>query len=285
MHGRTLPDEPHRLRHRLGGYVEYAPPLRLAGYAEALWSHHTPADADVAPGARHRVVPDPSLGVAFTCRRDEIGRPVDPRLIVVGPVTAPRAFPLAPGFEMTAVKLKLEWVEPLMEIVPGDHRNGLDDLIPLVPAFATPLLDTLSRTGTAEDAMAVLVAAIEGVVQRAPVGHARLARRALDLVRRSAGRVTVARLAASLDTSERQLRRVVQRAGGVRLKQYARTVRFLAAVTAADGQAAPSWARLAADTGFYDQAHLINEVRALSGLPPDRLHRERRAESEFSNPV
>ena len=37
-----------------------------------------------------------------------------------------------------------------------------------------------------------------------------------------------------------------------------------------------SWSRLAAEAGYYDQAHLIREVRALAGTTPAELARESR---------
>lgn len=271
-------------RHTLGGYAEYAPPARLHRCAEAVWHHTTPLEFGGGPGASHRVLPDPSLSIAFTCYRDDGSRATDPRVVVIGPITIPRPFPLEPSFEMAAVKLKLEWVEPLLGLCPSDHADRIDDLSPLRPAFAAPLLDALAATHSAEHAVAVLALAVERLLLRCRTAHDRSARLALDTVRRSRGRIEVGPLAADLGTSDRHLRRVVRHAAGVGLKAYARAVRFTTAVTAADHAARPCWARLAAESGFYDQAHLVREFRALSGLPPDRLYRERRAESEMSNP-
>ena len=38
------------------------------------------------------------------------------------------------------------------------------------------------------------------------------------------------------------------------------------------------WARVAIGAGYYDQPHLIRECRAISGLSPSELARERRHE-------
>ena len=69
---------------------------------------------------------------------------------------------------------------------------------------------------------------------------------------------------------------------GVSLKGYARISRFLAAVTDADRAEVPQWARIAADTGFCDQSHLVRESPPL-GMAPAAVDRERRAEAEMSN--
>lgn len=52
-------------------------------------------------------------------------------------------------------------------------------------------------------------------------------------------------------------------------------VRLGRVVAAADRCERPPWSRVAVDGGFYDQAHLIREFRALVGLTPAEAHRER----------
>ena len=107
----------------------------------------------------------------------------------------------------------------------------------------------------------------------------------LELVRRSSGTVSVDRAAERVGTPLRTLHRAVQREAGVPLKHFARVTRLMAAVTRADRSARPSWAAIAADSGFCDQSHLVRECRALAGLAPGEIHRERRAqEAETSNP-
>lgn len=71
--------------------------------------------------------------------------------------------------------------------------------------------------------------------------------------------------------SERHLRRVFREAVGVSPKQFARLVRFERAVSAAHGDIRASWADIAAATGYYDQAHLIGEFHAISGVTPRAL--------------
>ncbi len=269
-------------RHALGGYREYAAEGELAAFAEAWWIHRTAAQARLS-GAAHRVLPDPSLSLAFTCFRDEAGPPREPRLLLLGPVTTPRAFPLQPGFEMAAVKLKLEWAEPVLDLAPGDHPDVLDDFAPILPRVGEPLFEALLVTGSAREAVHVIAAYLARRTRARPARHSPATLRAMDLARRTAGRLTVQRLAQLAGSSPRQLRRAVHQETGMTLKAYSRTVRFLRAVTAADRSGRPAWARLAADAGYCDQSHLIRDCRALCGLAPHRLYRERRAEAELSN--
>jgi AraC-like DNA-binding protein len=54
---------------------------------------------------------------------------------------------------------------------------------------------------------------------------------------------------------------------GLRPKRFARVRRFQRLLGSA-GAERPDWARLAAEYGFFDQAHLINDFRAHAGMCP-----------------
>ena len=273
---------PRLVRYRLGDYREYPPPPPLGVIAEGLWTHRVAPDATLVPGAMHRVLPDLALSLAFRCRRDRSGRPQEGRLLVIGPKSRPHVFALEPGWETTAVRLKLEWAGPACDLLPSEHGDAETDVSELGPA-ARRLFDRLGETRSASGAEAALSDAILRWASRRDATGGPAAR-ALDLVRRTGGTLPVERIAPSTGTSPRHLRRAVQRDAGISLKRYARVTRLLRAVTAADAVESPPWARIAAEAGFADQSHLIRECRSLTGLSPAAVHRERRAEAETSNP-
>jgi AraC-like DNA-binding protein len=75
----------------------------------------------------------------------------------------------------------------------------------------------------------------------------------------------VAEAARALDVSERHLRTLFTKAVGLSPKQFARVDR-VRRVVARGGRG--EWARVAAELGYYDQAHLTREFRATMGVPP-----------------
>ncbi|PZF82016.1 helix-turn-helix domain-containing protein [Jiangella anatolica] len=84
--------------------------------------------------------------------------------------------------------------------------------------------------------------------------------------------VPVHAVAATVDASESTLRRRFRAAVGLSPKQFGRVRRLqrvLRAATTPD-RPAPDWAEVAARHGYFDQAHLINDFRALTGLTPLR---------------
>lgn len=254
-------------------------PAPLAAALESVWTHRTPADAGAQ--ATHRVLPDPALSVAFACRREVDGRPVEPRMLLIGPKSRPFLFRSAPGDELVAIRLKLEWVQPLLDLLPAEHADTQPALGTLLPRFAESALQRLADTRTPEHATAVLTDVVRRWAE--PRYRPGVEAVALDLVRESAGRISIDEVAERVGASPRHLRRTVRRRAGVSLKRYSRTTRFLAAVAQADRATAPHWAGIAADAGFCDQSHLVRESRALCGLAPSAVDRERRAEAGTSN--
>ncbi len=92
---------------------------------------------------------------------------------------------------------------------------------------------------------------------------AQLARRAVQLLERDEDRVED--VATRLGVSARHLRRVFVESVGIGPKDFIRCVRLRRAIRNA-GTA--DWGRVAADAGYYDQAHLIADFRDLVGVTP-----------------
>lgn len=91
--------------------------------------------------------------------------------------------------------------------------------------------------------------------------------RAAALLRRSPF-LRVQSLAKHLSISERHLSRRFQCMFGISLKRFARAARVEKIV--AGRRRGLSWAELAYTCGFADQAHMINDVSAITGETPNR---------------
>lgn len=133
-------------------------------------------------------------------------------------------------------------------------------------AATEQLLDRLARTSDTTAAAAILERAIVDRVAMAdrPGVHAQLA---LDATHMLAS-ANVNTVACDLGVSERHFRRMFREAFGVSPKTFAKLTRFHRALSAARQQGVTSWAGIAATAGYYDQAHLIAEFRAIAGVTP-----------------
>jgi AraC-like DNA-binding protein len=89
----------------------------------------------------------------------------------------------------------------------------------------------------------------------------------------SGGQVEIGGLADELGVSHRHLIARCKDQLGMSPKRLARLVRFGRVVERIKAGAIPSWAEIAVDLGYYDQAHLIRDVRAMTGGTPGELLR------------
>jgi AraC-like DNA-binding protein len=270
-------------RHRLGGYHEYAPPAALADCVESVWIHRTPADAPVQ--APHRVLPDLGVSLAFQGFRAEDGRPLDWAPVIAGPKLRAQIFTLVPGRELAAVRIKPEWIGPLLGIDPMSVEDRVDDLAAVVPDIAARLTDTLAPTRSAADALQVLIAAVEGLRGVCTTTPSSISASALELFRGTSGTLSCERVASRLGLSDRHVRRHVHDATGIAPKAYSRAMRFVTAMLLADRAERPVWADVAARAGYCDQSHLIRDAVAMAGVSPCDLHVERRGEIGADAPL
>jgi AraC-like DNA-binding protein len=88
-------------------------------------------------------------------------------------------------------------------------------------------------------------------------------------LRETHGRVAVASLATELGWSRKRLVARFRREVGLPPKTVARLLRFERARELAQRPNRAGWAEIAFDCGYYDQAHLINEFRAVTGRAPE----------------
>ncbi|MFD7657124.1 helix-turn-helix domain-containing protein [Actinosynnema sp. NPDC059797] len=147
----------------------------------------------------------------------------------------------------------LNQVVPLGELWP---RGGLPGLPEVLGMAAEPV--GARAGGLLEVALASVVLERVASVDPGPSELVLAAARSL----RTRG---VAETARALHVSERQLRTVFTRAVGLSPKRFARVDRVRRAV--ARGRSG-GWARVAAELGYFDQAHLNAEFRAVMGVPP-----------------
>jgi AraC-like DNA-binding protein len=91
-------------------------------------------------------------------------------------------------------------------------------------------------------------------------------------VERQKGQVTVAALARKYFTTTRQLERYFKMYVGISPKEYINFIRFQYAVNnIRDNCAKTSLLNIAFESGYYDHAHLSNEIKKYTGSTPSEL--------------
>ncbi|GGF01640.1 helix-turn-helix domain-containing protein [Mycetocola zhadangensis] len=92
---------------------------------------------------------------------------------------------------------------------------------------------------------------------------------AASLLSLEEGRIGVADLASRMHLSVRQLERGFLREIGVPPKRFARVARFQGALDARVECPDRSWLKIAIDSGYHDQMHLVHDFHSLAGFTPE----------------
>jgi AraC-like DNA-binding protein len=159
----------------------------------------------------------------------------------------------------------------LFRVPMGSLTGRIIDLEELLGRRATRLVEQLQEQGSWAKRFDVLDATLTQWLSEAPPrstevswAHARL--------RTSHGRVRVSWLAQELGWSRKRMAARFREEVGLTPKAVARVLRFERAVRLASVELAQrgdlGWGRLAHECGYYDQAHLIREFKAISGCTP-----------------
>jgi AraC-like DNA-binding protein len=88
------------------------------------------------------------------------------------------------------------------------------------------------------------------------------------MIRTRSKEARITRLADEIGISHKHLLREFDRCVGLNPKTFARVCAFQRVIQSVGQKVEVEWADTAANCGYYDQAHLIREFRAFSGLTP-----------------
>lgn len=198
----------------------------------------------------------------------------DVSLRVLGPVTQPASQDTPHGLEIIAARLFPEYAIPLLNLRPSE----ISDTNPDWPQHLTHAGDHLRRLAECGAAAETIAEALLRLISRqigtiAPAASGMFV--ALRAIREHNGHLNINALTEFADMSARTLRRVSTDRIGLSPKAYARYVRHQRLVQTAMRYETPDWAGLAYEFGFSDQAHMARDVKAMSGLTPAVLHRQR----------
>ena len=194
-------------------------------------------------------------------------------LNVAGPDTIPMPHALDSGDHIVAIRFA-PGCGPRLLGAPGTAlRNSRVDLVELWGDEAKKLAEQMACANSVTAQRRCLELAVQ---ER--LAAEELDRLVLETVRRLGGPLesvpSVARLAAELGVTERQLLRRSNIALGYGPKQLARILRFQGFLRELRRAPATSLAELAILCGYADQAHLTHETSELAGVTPGLLQAE-----------
>lgn len=256
-----------------GTMQELAVPRALAPYVANAMSYQ---DA-IAPGLEvtERVLPDGALRLIFDFQGDRV------TARVAGAST--RAVLLTHRGEMRGLSVTLRPGASLAllglaahELTDADH--AWDDVAPLaVRGIGVRLLEARSPHAR----MAVVFQALQARLPTDGPDSSERVAHAMRVLRHSRAVRPVTDAARALGVGERRLQQLFREHTGLAPKAWHGLARFHECLRLLRDRTSVSWAELAVEAGFHDQAHLSNTFRAICACTPGQFLAERAA-SGFS---
>ncbi|HEY1237803.1 MAG TPA: helix-turn-helix transcriptional regulator [Solirubrobacterales bacterium] len=240
----------------MGNYREFAPSPPLHALVACRWSRTVPAEGPAEPAL---ILPDGCVDVIWR----------DGGLIVAGTDQHAWLSSVRAGEEIVGIRLRPGVAGAVLDLPASELLNSRVPLEQLFDSRAAELTERLNEAEGQEARYLLLEAQVaSAMVRGGPDPLVLAATRRLGF---PGSRVD--QLADALGISERQLRRRFHAAVGYGPKTLDRVLRFRRLVSQAqavsDGEV--DLARIAADLGYADQAHMTRDSVRLTGMPPARL--------------
>jgi AraC-like DNA-binding protein len=204
---------------------------------------------------------------------------------LVGTMSVAIVLPPAPRARFLGVRFRPGEAFAFLGVPAGEARDQVLPLVDALGPLAGALSDELASAHDTAGRLAALDRCLGALRGRARPPDPRV-RRAVSRILGSPAEARVAWLAREVGIGERQLERAFVERVGLGPKAFARVARLQALLlrAAATGPRV-SWAGLALDLGYADQAHMIREVKRLSGVTPTELTRARAMSDSFNPPT
>jgi AraC-like DNA-binding protein len=231
------------------------------GHAESAFRHD-----------RELSLPSGTMHLYVNLDRDEMrvsplgGGPVEvcSGAAVRGPSSRPVFIDPADQRRIMWVSFRVGGAYPFLPADAAVLRDAMVDLADLWGRDGSVLRERLLSASTPARRLAELEAALLARARRPLERDGAVAAAAAALHHGA----TVGAAADRLGWTPRRLGRAFTTHVGLAPKRFARVRRFQRLVRTASRSTGPDWARLAAETGYHDQAHLIHDFRDLAGLTP-----------------
>jgi AraC-like DNA-binding protein len=254
-------------------YREHAPTPALAPFVRCFWSVRF--DPSHGPPSMQRVLPDGCMDVIFSFGDEPVGSFTlpDERARLVGSMTFADRFLLHPGADLFGVRFRPGAAAAFVRVDAHEVLNSSASLRNVLGRRASQIQHELADLSP--ERRRTRLSHELSRLQR-PMSREQAivieAERAID---RHRGRIAVETIAEHVGVGRRRLERAFAAYVGHGPKVACRIQRLAETIRIADARPSISQARLALDAGYFDQAHMIREVRTLAGATPGELIAER----------
>jgi AraC-like DNA-binding protein len=260
-------------------YQEHHPNPPLNRFVECFWTLE--GDSGSGPSDPERVLPDGcaelilNFGDRFV-QHCEQQRHTQPHQFFVGQITKPILISPTGTVELIGIRFHPSGTAPFFRLPMEQLTNQVVELELLSKPIARRIAETVESLPTLWQKILELERILTEAIDLESLDQSLLSL-ANNIVLRG-GVISVDDLANSAGVSNRQLERRFLREVGVSPKVLCRILRFQQVFRVVETD--PTWATVAVDCGYYDQAHLIRDFRQFAEQTPAALFNSQSALTE-----
>lgn len=247
----------------------HKPAFPLSQHVEFIWRVANSA----APPSRQRVYPSGAMAVAIHLKKPTISYFVDdePYSVRVPVLAGPysRSFHIDPSQSTALIGILFRpgAARTFFPVAAHELHNTDIALSELCPGEADSLLnDVCSATSEIAQFLVVEQYLTRKLANAAPIRPA--IRYAVEQLSREGGVRSVRKIQMDTGLSHTRFIHLFREHVGLTPKLFCRVRRFRAMLDQIKKGMPVNWAELAADCGYFDQAHLIRDFRAFAGTTP-----------------
>ena len=218
----------------------------IARWVECLWSVDAP---EALRG--YSVLPDGCIDIIYASGR----------LQVTGAMSREKRFDLPAGTRTIGIRFHPGMAGHFLRLPAQEITDCTIPLEELWGSAALELQSRLAESRSADDCCKILAEALA-----APQREPSRTQRAVETIRAAHGDIDIQWVIEQTGVTERQFRRRLLEETGLSPKKLCRVLRFRRSC-ALRTQGLP-WSLVAAEAGYFDQAHLIRDFREFSGSSP-----------------
>lgn len=237
-------------------YFESKPSDNVGAFVDCYWWLRA-GDGDESRNP-FKILPDGCVDIVFNAESAASA-------VVVGALTESMSAPLSPNSKFFGIRLNPGAAYWLLGLSAAESTNKVLSLGGIWKAAERHFfkLRGLDETEQKKGADELVFRQMSRAIQPEP-----RVQDAVDRIVKSAGNISISTLSDELGLSRQHFARTFRDHIGFSPKVFSRIVRMRAVVDLVAKLDRPDWASLAADFGYFDQAHMISDFKNLTGATP-----------------
>ena len=244
-------------------YQEFVPSLPLAPYIETYWTAH----GNKAPQESRKVLPDGCVDIILSLHPSACSDFIPYRPTIVGTMTTFFNGSYTDEVHLVGIRFRPTGLTAFCQVPIYEFTDKRVDLTLVDSLFDESFCAVLPEIATTAEVIRHIDSYFVRKLKSIFIPEARIVY-STNLIRQSKGRLPLDEVAFKSCLSLRHFERKFKAAVGVSPKTFSKVVKFQHTSNYLKVHKEISLLSIAIDCGYYDQAHLIKDFRALSGDTP-----------------